>query len=248
MPQEALALDARPLSQPERVIDAFFAPSKTFTDLLRNASWWLPCVLIILMSAVFSTTAIKTVGIARMSDNLIATMPKIQDMIATGKPDQAQAIRARFESNVKSQFYSGPVVLVIGGFIAAGLFLMTSNFAFGGRATYKGTLAMFWYSVLPLLLFYALVTILLAAGVNVESFRISNPIGTNPGYYLPDGSSPVTVAALGFLDIFSIWIFCLQGLGTAIVARLSLGKAFASVAIWWVLYLLLKLVPAMLFS
>jgi hypothetical protein len=240
--------NSKPLSQPERVVDTFIAPSKTFTDVLRNASWWLPCVLIVLVSAIFSYVAIHKVGVARMSDNLIATMPKIQDILANAKPEDAQAIHTRFESNVKGQFYSAPLVLLVSSFAISGLFLLTANFGFGGRATYKGMLAMFWYSILPLLVASTLICVLLAAGVNTESFRVSNPIGTNPGYYLPEGSSPVMVAALSFLDLFSIWVFCLQTLGTSIVARITLGKAIVAVGIWWVLYLLLKIVPAMMFS
>ena len=29
------------LSEVERVVDTFIAPTKTFTDILRSASWWL---------------------------------------------------------------------------------------------------------------------------------------------------------------------------------------------------------------
>ena len=248
MPELALPVETKPLSQLERVLDTFVAPSKTFRDLLRDASWWLPCLLMVLMAGVYSVTAVHKVGVARMSDNVLATMPRMQDMISNAKPADAETIRTKFQSNIKSQFYSSPLVLIAGGFAAAGLFLLTSNFAFGGRATYKSTLAMFWYSVLPMIVFYALVSSLLTGGVNLETFRVTNPLGTNPGYYLPDGSSPVLVAALSFLDIFSVWIFCLQAIGTSIVARISLGKAIGSVAIWWVLYSLLKILPAMLFS
>ena len=35
------------LSQVERVVDTFVAPSKTFTDILRSTSWWLPFLLLV---------------------------------------------------------------------------------------------------------------------------------------------------------------------------------------------------------
>ena len=38
------------LSQMERVVDTFVAPTKTFADIRRNASWWLPFLLSILVS------------------------------------------------------------------------------------------------------------------------------------------------------------------------------------------------------
>ena len=107
---------------------------------------------------------------------------------------------------------------------------------------------MYWYSILPLAILSLLVVVLLAAGVNVETFRLTNPVGTNPGYYMPEGASPVLVAVLSFFDIFSVWVFCLQSLGAAVVARISLGEAFIAVGLWWVLYLVLKLLPPLLFS
>ncbi len=38
------------LSQVERVVDTFIAPSKTFTDILRSTSWWLPFLLLVVVS------------------------------------------------------------------------------------------------------------------------------------------------------------------------------------------------------
>ena len=235
-------------SQVERVVDTFVAPSKTFYDIARDASWWLPCILIVLTSMLFTVVAIKKVGIPRMSDNTIATMPKIQDMIANAKAEEAQAIHQRFEKQITGQFYSAPVILIISGFVIAALFLATANFAFGGHATYKGMLAVFWYSILPLMLISLLVSVLLAMNVNVESFRVANPIGTNVGYYLPEGTSPALVAFASMIDVFSMWIFCLQAIGVAAVARIKIGKAVGAVAIWWVLYCLLKIVPVLMVS
>ncbi len=248
MPQTAQASEIHSLSQAARVADALVAPSKTFSDISRSAAWWLPCIIILLFSSIFSYTVLHRVGIARVSENVLATMPRMQDMISNAKPADAVLIRGKFEKNIANQFYSTPVVTVAAGFAVAALFLLTANFVFGGRATYRGMLAVYWYALLPLALLSLLVILLLTFGVNLETFRITNPVGTNPGYYLPEGTSPVLVAALSFVDIFSIWVFCLQTLGTSIVARISLGKAFAAVGIWWVLYLVLKIVPPLLFS
>ena len=46
MPEIVAAAEARPLSEVERVVDTFVAPSKTFTDIIRNRSWWLPFILL----------------------------------------------------------------------------------------------------------------------------------------------------------------------------------------------------------
>jgi len=45
--------DGAPLSQGARIVNTFFAPSKTFTDLRRNASWWAPFLLSVIVSILF---------------------------------------------------------------------------------------------------------------------------------------------------------------------------------------------------
>ena len=248
MPQTSIASEVQPLSQPARVLDTFVAPGKTFADIHRSASWWLPCVLLLLCTTLFSLTAIHKVGVGRLSENLLSTMPRMQDTIANAKPEDAALIRSRFDKNITSQLYTTPLITLAAAFAIAGCFLLTANFVFGGQATYKGMLAMYWYSVLPLAILSLLVVVLLSAGVNVETFRLTNPVGTNPGYYMPEGTSPVLVAALSFFDIFSVWVFCLQAFGTSVVARITLGKAFLAVGLWWILYLALKIIPPLLFS
>jgi hypothetical protein len=89
--------------------------------------------------------------------------------------------------------------------------------------------------------------VVLAAGANTDTFQSANPVGTNIGFYMTD-SSPVVVASLSVIDIFSIWIFGLQAYGMAKVARISFGKGLAAVAIWWLLFSAFKVVPALLFS
>jgi hypothetical protein len=42
--------EAAPLSEGARSVNTFIAPSKTFTDLRRNASWWGPWLLISIVS------------------------------------------------------------------------------------------------------------------------------------------------------------------------------------------------------
>ena len=47
---EAVMESGKPLSQVERVVDTFVAPTATFTDILRSTSWWLPFLLLVLVT------------------------------------------------------------------------------------------------------------------------------------------------------------------------------------------------------
>ena len=44
--------ETAPLSEGARIVNTFIAPSKTFTDLRRSASWWAPWILIAVFAIV----------------------------------------------------------------------------------------------------------------------------------------------------------------------------------------------------
>ncbi len=52
-PPPAPAPEPAGLSEGARLIDTFIAPTKTFTDLRRNASWWAPFALMAIVSVLF---------------------------------------------------------------------------------------------------------------------------------------------------------------------------------------------------
>jgi hypothetical protein len=57
-------------------------------------------------------------------------------------------------------------------------------------------------------------------------------VGTNLAYYMPD-ASPVVKTLLSFFDLIGLWQLVLLVIGTAIVAKVSKGKAAAVVVGWW---------------
>src|ERR1700733_13264712 len=61
-----------PLSEGARIVDTFISPSKTFTDLRRNASWWGPWLLISIFSVLFIYTIGRQIGFDQISRNQIA--------------------------------------------------------------------------------------------------------------------------------------------------------------------------------
>src|ERR1700761_7090778 len=77
------------LSEPERVIDTFTAPSKTFTDLLRNSSFWGPLVIMILVSIGFSFAVQQKIGWDKVFENNIHQSPKQAERFAQMPPEQA---------------------------------------------------------------------------------------------------------------------------------------------------------------
>src|SRR5262252_5524846 len=70
-PAPTSAPAAPPMSEGARIINTFIAPSKTFTDLRRNAKWWGPWLLISIVSLAFIYTVGKQIGFEQASKNQV---------------------------------------------------------------------------------------------------------------------------------------------------------------------------------
>jgi Yip1 domain len=227
-----------PLSEGQRVVDTFVAPSKTFTDLLRSSAWWGPLVILIVVSIAFSFTVQTKVGWERVAENNIHQNPKQEERFAQTPPDQlatAKAIAAKVTAIIA---YCFPVLILIFTAITVLLVWATVNFGLAGTAKFGQVFAVYMYAGLVYSIKYLLAIIALFAGVAPDSFLLNNPVGTNIGYYLPD-MPHVLVAYLTHLDIFEIWSLILSVIGVAVVAKVSRGKAAVAVVGWWLLIVLI---------
>jgi hypothetical protein len=226
------------LSQVERVVDTFVAPTKTFTDILRNASWWLPFLLSILVSLAFVTSIDRQIGFEQVAQTNINRNAQAQQRMSglTDAERQQQIHTIARVTRVIS--YAYPVLGVIFALICAGILMMSFNFGLGAKASYKEYLAVWFYAGLPYLIKFLLAAIAIFAGVSAEQFDINNPVGTNVGWYLTS-DVPLWVRTLfSSADIFTLWAIVLLILGCSIVARVKRSSAAIVVIGWWVLIIL----------
>ena len=232
------------LSQVERVVDTFVAPSKTFTDILRSSSWWLPYLLGAALGLLFAYVILNKVGLPTLVDGVVRHNKTLEDSLANATPADAAKIRARIETQFKFS-YAFPILGLLFGVICAGGMMATANFAFGGKSKYKQMLAVWFYGTLPLFVFNLLVIISIYAGLSGDSFDIQNPIGTNLGYYLSGTELPHwLIALLSAIDVFAIWSALLLTLGVSIVAGIKRSAAAIVIFGWWFLFILLKVAGA----
>jgi hypothetical protein len=225
------------LSQAERVVDTFVAPSKTFTDILRSTSWWLPFLLIVIFAAGSGFAIDKKIGFDRVVEQQISQSPKQADQMAQLSPDQ-HAMQMNIRTVItKDATYAGGFFFLIIVAIAALLNWASMNFGFGAKTTFGQNFAVMMYASLPMIFIYLLNVILVYAGVNTENFDMKNPVGTNLGYYMT-GAAPWIRTALSFFDIFRLWSLALTVIGTAIISRKSKGQAAIVVVGWWIVSVL----------
>ena len=235
------------LSEVERVVDTFIAPTKTFTDILRSRSWWLPFLLIVVVSWGVTLAVTSQVGWERVVENQIQASPKQQDTLASLTPEQRAARVHGMSVGYKYTSYGFPVLVLIFSAIAALGLWATFNFGLGARTTFGEMFCVWMYCGLPKLLIGLLTILMLYVGGNAESYDMKNPVGTNLGYYFPDAGAGIK-AALGFFDVIGIWSLILLILATSIVAKVSRGKAAAVIIGWWALILIVSAAAAAAFN
>jgi hypothetical protein len=241
---------AAPLTQLQRVIDTFTAPSKTFADIKRgNKSWWLPFLLFVLIgTALWGTVTVKVTW-RQVAENGLRMAPKQAEQLESLPPDQ-RALRMKYSAIGQEVVWAlAPVLLLIINLIAAGILLGTINFGFGGKATYGQVLAVSWYAGLPALIKLVLGIVGLFVGVAPESFLPGNPAGTNLGYFLDPNSISIALwTVLVFLDVTGIWSLILTGKGLSTVASTKHSSGYIAVFGWWFVLLLLQVGLAVAFS
>ena len=242
-------VEGAPPSPFQRVLLTFTAPSRAFAQLGAGNSWWLPYLLILLMSLGFAATIGSKVGWDTVARNNVASSPKQQARLDQAPPaQQAQQIALIGRITRTITYVVSAVGPLLFAAIAAGVLLATFNFALGGHARFGALFAVYMFSALPQVLKLLLSVLLLALGVGTETFQISNPVGGNPAFYLQGSGVPHwATVLLSWFDVFLIWQLVVLTIGCAIVAKVSRGKA-AGVVLGWVVLLMLIGVAGAAFS
>jgi Yip1-like protein len=252
-PVSASAPEAPPLSQGARIIDSFIAPSKTFSDLKRNASWWAPWLLIAVFSLIFIYTIDRQIGFEQITRNEIAKSPSRAEQFEKLPPDQ-QARQIRISVVFTKVFsYGSPVIALIAYLVIAAVLMGTFNLVLGTSVRFAVALAIVIYGSLPSIFAALLGVISLIAGgmsgsLDKEAFNIRNAVASNPAYFMDPTGNKFLYGMASALDVFVIWNIVLMGIGFSCNSKIKRGTAIAVVAGWYVFYKLVGAGLAVAFS
>ena len=227
-----------PLSEGARIIDTFVAPSKTFTDLRRSASWWAPFLLMVVVSSAFVYTAGQKIGFRKIMENQMQAQPKAQARLENLPAAQREA---QLESGAKVTeiiSYVFPLITLIMWLVIAGALFGTFKLAAGADVSFKVSLAIVIYSALPLMLKSVLALASVLAGMSPDSFTFQNPVATNPGYFLNPSDGVFLYSVLTGVDIFMIWTLIITAIGFSTGTKVKRGTALAVVFGWYILFVL----------
>jgi hypothetical protein len=235
------------LSQVERVVNTFVAPTVTFKDILRSTSWWLPFVLILVFSTASTYTIDRQVGFSRAAENQVHASPRQEEQMSELTPQVRAAQMEKRAIGTRYFSYGLPIFLPLIFAIYSAILLGAFNFGLGARMTFGQVFAVSIYASLPYLIVSLLTILTVAFGNNAETFNLQNPVGTNLAYYLPD-VAPWLKALLAQFDLIKLWSLVLTVLGLKIVSRKSTGQTAAVVVGWWLLITLISVAATAAFS
>jgi len=231
-----------PLSQSERIINTFIAPSKTFTDLRRSASWWAPFLIIVVFSYLFMYVMSRQVGFEQISKNEIARSPRRADQFDKAPPDQ-QAQQLRISVAItRGISYAIPLFILFFYLVTAGVLSGVFNMGVSAQIPFKIFWAIVVFSGSPGIIHAVLGMISLFSGVDPEGFNINNPVATNPAYFMDSGNKFLYGMASS-LDIFVWWGIVLMGIGVAANSKVKRSTAIMTIG---GLYLFYKLATSAL--
>jgi hypothetical protein len=237
----ALDPNASGLSEIERVVDAFVAPSKTFTDILRSATWWLPFILLVLFGISSAFVVQREVGFDRAYMNSLHSSPAQEDKINGLDPVQ-KARTIDIGTKITAVFsYAAPVLVVIFLAIYSLVLWAAFNFGLGAQTTFSQVFAVSFYAALPYLIVNVLIIATIYLGGNAEAFNYKNPVGTNIAYFMPDAAGWLK-GLLGSLDVIKLWSVALQVIGMAIIAKKSIAQSAVIVGIFWVIGVIIAII------
>ena len=231
----------RGLSELERVVDVFVAPTKTFQDILRSTSWWLPFVLLVVSTIGTAFMVDHKVGFDQAYQNQVHASQRLQDRMASLTPEQ-QARGITMGAMITKYASYGAFVLVIIFLAFYSLILWaTFNVGLGAKTTYPQVFAVSMYASLPYLVTAVLTMITLCFSGTAEGYDYKYPIGTSPAYFLSD-VAPWLRALLGSLDIVKLWCVVLQVIGMAVIAKKTIAQSAVVVGLYWFLGVLIAVV------
>lgn len=221
-----------------RIFGALFSPKATFESIARRPTWFLPLLVLTLLSLGVVGLFGHRGGWPSFFQRQIATNTRMQQM----PPDQQQRV---LEAQLK---YGPPVVYAeiviiffVGAVIIAAIFMGIFNGLTGTKVRFKTSLGIVAHAWVPGLI-SGFLGVLVIALKDPSTVDLQNIVASNAGAFVSSDSARWLIALLGSFDLFSVWMMILLAIGynAAAPKKLSFGTAFAWIFAVWFVYVLAK--------
>lgn len=218
----------KPTSVWEDFIDIFVSPAQVFARR-RGGGFFLPLVVLtVVMAALFvGTKPLMQPVYDAMFDKQVATMRAQRPELT-----EEQIAQARKVGNTIATV--GAVVAVPIAAVVVGFVLWLVGKFFDSTQTVGDAMMVATYAQFPKIL-----ALIVGGGIAYFSdpARLTSPYSVTAGLgaFLGPDASPVLQAVLGRIDVFTIWVTVLLGVGLYVTGKVPKGRAAAAAVIMWVI-------------
>jgi Yip1 domain len=224
-------------------MNVFIAPRKTFEDLKRKSSWWVPWMVSAVFALIFAVIAVQKIDMGRFVQQQIDRSPSAQKRLERATPEQRAQGLAIQATITKVTFYMVPFFILIGGLITAAVLMAVFNFILGAEVPFQRALAIAFYSGLPGILGSLLLIVSFLVSADPSTIDIAgNPMPTNLGFFMDPEGNKILYGLASALDIFKIWWVILLGLGFSVASsnrKPSVGTALTTTFIAYAVVVLI---------
>jgi hypothetical protein len=229
---ETLDAAAKPASA-ERVavwedfIDIFYAPSNVFARR-QHGSFWIPMLAVtMLVGTLFylNSGAMQPIMDAEFNRGMAAAMRQ-NPQLTPEAMDRFRQIGTRIGQIVI--FVMMPLTITM-----IGVCLWLIGKLFEAKQTFKAALVVAAYAYVPRVVetvFNGLQALMLDPANLNGRFRLS----LGPGRFIdPDTASPLLLAIVGRIDLFTIWVTILLAIGLSVTGNIPRSRAAVAAALIW---------------
>lgn len=225
--------DERPFTPLEALPGVIIRPRATFLRMreAERGHWWLVLAMALVALALVT---IATVPVqAKASRAAFEAQSESFSDMSPEEQAQVEQMQNIFSSQAVLGILNlafGAVALVIGYLIRSGL-LFLLGLALGGRAGFKQVFRMAVWTTFPNVLRSVVAAIMIFATGNMPASGLS--------YMFTSAElaevSPVLIAFLNGIDIYTVWGLVLIGVGMVATAQLSRAKGAIVTIVYWLL-------------
>lgn len=218
----------------------FFQPKETFQEIAKKPTWLIAAILCVIIGTAGMILMMETIGF----ENVM-----VQNAQMTGREMTEEQIQMMSSPGMKAFNYAmAPIGTTVVLLATSGLLLAFFWLA-GSGVAFSRVFSVVVHSFFAYTLVYSLVSIVIVMlAADPSELDIQNLVASHLGVLVTRQESPVLFAVLSSIDLFSFYCIFLLSLGMSIVGRKSFGTSAALVLVPWVLWVLVKMGLAAIFS
>lgn len=213
----------------EDFIDIFISPSQVF-ERRQNANFFLPMVVVTLIVCLIYlgtqslTQPIFDAEFARGTAAAMRNNPQLTaDQMAKGK-----AIAEKF--SIVFVLFGIPIAMFF-----VGLLLWLVGKLFDSKITFVGGVLVAAYAAFPKI-FAAVAGPIIAYFSDPSTLTSATKITVSAAHFFDiSNTSPVVLALLARIDVFTIWSTILLGIGLSVLGKIPRSRAYVAAVIVWAL-------------